>query len=202
MRGLKITLFVLGLLTMGTQTFRHVYVKWIEPSGSVLDAYQAEVEEDIAASDDLDELTAHFEKAHEARKAYETDHQDVPAYQRLGVKAFDDEQKLRAAIKRVEGQRKSIFDLWFYWLCGLASIVLGILAYRRVNRWLGMAGMITGFSEMAWWTSPLWRTWGPQGEFDRLLTMKLLLSFVSLALLIAIWLKSDRGGEASESSRA
>ena len=105
---------------------------------------------------------------------------------------FQDEAKLEQAISRVEAQRKSIFDLWFFWLCGLLGVGFGIFAYHRINRWLGMAGMITGFAEMTTWTSALWRTLGPQGEFERLLTTKLILSVVTLALLIVIWLKSER----------
>ena len=68
MRGLQITMFILGLLVIGTQTLRHVYVKWIEPTGSVLDAYRDPVEKDISKSNDLDELVAHYKKAQKARK--------------------------------------------------------------------------------------------------------------------------------------
>jgi len=196
MRGLKITLFVLGLLVLGTQTFRHVYVKWIEPQGSVLDAYREDVEEDIAASKDLDELTALYEKARDARKAWEKANPEATHQERYTenvIKIFAEEGSVEQAIRQVEAQAKSLFDLRFYWICGLLSIAVGLLAYHRINRWLGMAGLITGFTEMAFWTSPLWRAGGPQGEFEKLLTTKLVLSLISLALLIGIWLKSDRG---------
>jgi len=195
MRGLKITLFILGMLLLGTQTFRHVYVKWIEPTGSALDAYREEVDEDIAASQDLDELLVLYEKAREARKEFEDSHPDFTPEQRYSQKTrviFEKEQKLEHAIRQLEAQSKSLFDLHFYWICGLLSVVLGLLAYCRINRWLGMAGMITGFTEMAFWTSPLWRSGGPQGEFDKLLTTKLVLSLTTLALLIGIWLQSNR----------
>ena len=66
--------------------------------------------------------------------------------------------------------------------------MLGLGAYLRVNPWVGMVGLITGFVEMAVWTSPLWRSHGPQGSFDRLLTVKLVLSFTSMALLLSLWL--------------
>jgi hypothetical protein len=192
MRGLKVTLFILALVVFGTQTFRHVYVKWIEPRGSVLDDFREKVEDEIAASEDLDDLLAQYKVAHGRLKEYESGHPEIEVRERSAQQLYTEEQQLQSAIMRVEQQEKSIFDLWFYWLCGLLSIGLGVLAYRRLNRWLGMVGIITGFTEMATWTSPLWRTWGPQGEFERLLTLKLVLSLVSMALLIGLWLCSDK----------
>jgi hypothetical protein len=35
MKRLQTTLFVLAFIIIGTQSFRHVYVKWIEPRSSV-----------------------------------------------------------------------------------------------------------------------------------------------------------------------
>ncbi|MCP5065224.1 MAG: hypothetical protein GY946_01545 [bacterium] len=191
MRGLSITLFVLGLMLLGTQTCRHVYVKWIEPQDSVLDDYKEPIEENIAASRDLDELTALYKAAHEKRRGHEATHPDIKVTKRADARVFEDERVLEAAIQRLERQQKHTFELWFYWLCGLASILLGLLAYRRFNRWLGMVGIITGFTEMSFWTSPLWRSSGPQGEFEHLLTLKLALSIVSMALLIALWLRAN-----------
>lgn len=57
-----------------------------------------------------------------------------------------------------------------------------------------MASIIAGFSEMAYWTSPLARAFGALPEFERLLATKLLLSVVSWALLVALWLLMDQWG--------
>lgn len=194
MRALQTTLFVLLSLVLATQSFRHVYVKWIEPTGSVLDAYREPVEKDIAASESLEELTQQYAQARAARAAYEDGkplHQ-VDLARRTDQGVYRDEGQLRAAIERLEQQDRTLFQLWFYWGCGLFSTLLGLFLYARVNAWTGMVGLITGFVEMAVWTSPLWRSWGPQFQFDALLTTKLVLSFVSLGLLLGLWQWRER----------
>jgi len=194
MRTLQATLFVVVMLVLSTQTFRHVYVKWIEPTGSVLDEFRDPVETDIAASKSLDELKAMYAKAHAARETFESDKplREIDLAQRTGREIYTDADGIRRAIEQVESQHRSVFQLWFYWLCGLLSVTIGLVAYARVNRWVGMVGLIAGFVEMAVWTSPLWRTWGPQRSFEHLLTSKLVLSFVSMALLLALWLFGQR----------
>lgn len=196
MRGLQITLFILGLMLLGTQTFRHIYVKWIQPTGSVLDAYRTETEDEIVASKDLDDLVAVYDEAHKKVEAHEktNDTSELPPWQRWEEEPYKSKHEAEQAIEQWEAQSRSIFELRFYWLVGLASIMLGIIAYKRVNRWLGMVGIITGFVEMIVWTSPLWRAWGPQGAFDRLLNEKLILSLLAVALLITLWLVHVRRG--------
>jgi hypothetical protein len=194
MRGLQVTLFVLLMVVIATQTFRHVYVKWIEPKGSVLDEFRDPVEGDLAASRSLAELKEMYRTADAAVKRFEKDAslEDIERSQRTQREVYRHRDEIRSAIERWEDQGRRVFQLWFYWGCGLAGILLGLLAYARVNRWLGMVGIITGFVEMAVWTSPLWRAWGPQQEFERLLTWKLVLSFVSMALLVGLWLWHER----------
>lgn len=194
MRGTQITLFVIGLMILGTQTFRHVYVKWIEPTGSVLDKYRPPIADDLTATKDLDELVAVYEPARDKVLAYEETAtlEDIDLSKRTGREPYRSERVARDAIERWEAQSHSVFQLRFYWLVGLLSIVGGLVAYARINRWLGMVGIITGFTEMAVWTSPLWHSWGPQSQFERLLNQKLLLSIVSMILLIALWLWAAR----------
>jgi len=50
MRSLQAALFVLLMLVLSARTFRHVYVEWLEPKGSVLDEFREPVEKDIAVS--------------------------------------------------------------------------------------------------------------------------------------------------------
>ena len=194
MRSLQATLFVLVMMALTTQSFRHVYVKWIEPRGSVLDEFKEPVEKDIAASKSLAELKAMYAKAHAAKKGYEGGKtlEEIDLARRTDRDVYKEENQLREAIDKVEDQNRSLFQLWFYWLCGLASVAVGLLAYVKINRWVGMVGLITGFVEMAVWTSPLWRSSGPQKGFDELLTLKLALSFASLVLLLAVWLWGQR----------
>ena len=181
MRGTQVTLFVIGLMILGTQSLRHVYVKWIEPTSSVLDQYRPPIAEDLTATQDLDELVAIYESARQKVEAYEetASLEEIDLSKRTGREAYMSEQVARSAIERWEAQSKS--------------------------PWLGMVGIITGFTEMAVWTSPLWRSWGPQGQFERLLNQKLLLSLVSVALLVGLWLwnarRTSAGAADPDSSR-
>lgn len=190
MRALQITLFIVGLILLGTQSLRHVYVNWIEPTDSVLDKYREPVEVKIIESKELEELVVLYEDARERVKGYERDgtKEPIPYDERSQRDPYKTEMRIENAIRSWEAQSDEMFQLGFFWTMGLLGILLGLLAYVRINRWLGMVGIITGFWEMALWTSPLWRAWGPQAEFERLLTAKLILSLVSTVMLIALWL--------------
>ena len=66
MKRLQITLFVIAFVILGTQSFRHLYVKWIEPRSSVLDSFRVPVDTAIASATSLGELVAMYEQAHSA----------------------------------------------------------------------------------------------------------------------------------------
>jgi hypothetical protein len=191
---LQTTLFVILMVVLTTQTFRHVWVKWIEPRGSVLDEFRDPVEKDIAESKSLDELKAMYAKAHAAKKAYEAGRslEEIKLARQTDQDVYSEEERLSQAIKKVEEQDRTLFQVWFYWAVGLLSILLGAFALARLDPWVGIVGLITGFGEMAIVTNPLYRSWGPQAGFDRLLTLKLILSVVSIALLLVLWLWSRR----------
>lgn len=194
MRTLLTTLFVVFMVVLTSQTFRHVWVKWIEPKGSVLDEFREPVEKDIAESKSLDELKALYAKAHAGRKTFESGKslEEIDLAQRTDRPAYQDERQLEEAIKKVEDQDKTLFQVWFYWGCGLVSLLFGLFATVKVDAWVGVVGLITGFGEMAIVTNPLYRSWGPQLGFDRLLTLKLILSAVTVVLLLVLWLAYRR----------
>ncbi len=204
MKSFQTTMFVLLGMVLSTQTCRHVYVKWIEPRGSVLDEFRDPVERGLADVDDLADLRDRYAKAHAEAQAYESSRgmRDVDLARRTDQPVFEAQRELREAIERVEAQDRARFQLWFYWLVGLASIAAGLVAYARLNPWVGMVGILTGFVEMAVWTSPLWRSWGPQRRFDELLTLKLVLSLASVALLLTVWLWNERHARAVPPSAA
>ena len=197
MKRLQITLFVIAFVILGTQSFRHLYVKWIEPRSSVLDSYREPVDTAIASTTSLDELVAIYEQEHSAVQEYESnpDNPIIPSRERGQTEPYESQWKIERAIRQWEGRTKGIFELRFFWVCGLLSILLGVLCHKKWNAWLGMAAIIAGFSEMAYWTSPLTRSFGGMPEFERLLTNKLLLSFVSWGLLVTLWLLADKWGK-------
>jgi hypothetical protein len=191
---LQTTLFVILMVVLTTQTFRHVWVKWIEPKGSVLDEFQRPVEKDLAETKSLDELKAMYAKARANLKSYEAGKslEEIALARETDRETYQDERQIEEAIRKVEGQERTMFQVCFYWGCGLISVLLGLFAMSRIDPWVGVVGLITGFGEMAIVTNPLYRTWGPQAGFERLLTLKLVLSVLSLALLVFLWLRARR----------
>lgn len=190
MRRLQITLFVIALFILTTQTFRHVYVKWIEPTTSVLDQFDDQTEQDIAAAKSLDELVTLYAEADRKVKEEELKTKDAEELRprEIDREPYKSEWKLRQAIETWESHSKKIFELQFFWACGAGSLIVGIFCYRFVNRWIGITGVIAGFAEMMWWTCPQFRAFGSGVEFDRLLTQKIIFSLVSWCLLVSIWL--------------
>src|SRR5258708_13900149 len=67
MKATRLILFVLGLLSFGAQVVRHVYVRWFEPTHSVLEKYEAPVRGDIRNSRSLSDLESRY--AVELKKA-------------------------------------------------------------------------------------------------------------------------------------
>ena len=193
MRKFLTVMFVLLMVVASTQTFRHVYVKWIEPTGSVLDQFQSETESEIAQSRTLDELLPLYADAKSRVEEYEADSSNPPIerYERAVTEPYKTEAELRQEIEQRENQQRQVFQLYFYWLAGLASIFGGVLVYRKVNVWIGIAAVVTGFLEMVFWTSPL-NHYHPGQEFGLLLNSKLGLSVATLAVLVSLWLTTSR----------
>lgn len=63
MKVLQRTLFVVTALVLFTQTVRHLYVRYLEPTGSVLDRYEPPVTADIKKANSLDELIRLYDEA-------------------------------------------------------------------------------------------------------------------------------------------
>ena len=198
MKALQTTLFLIAFVVLGTQTVRHIYVKWIEPRSSVLDAYDEPVDSAIAKAETLEELVALYDSAHREmkeleRKDLERDSAShgVRDFNRPRDPRYRTESELREEIEAWEARTKNIFELRFFWALGLVGVVLGVLGLLKANAWLGMAGIMAGFSEMIYWTSPLHRYRGG-AEFERLLTEKLWLSLIAWLLLVGLWLLLEK----------
>lgn len=202
MRSLRITLFVIALVTLGSQAFRHAYVRWLQPRGSVLDKYQTRVgqqtEDQIASAKSLDELVTLFDAAHKKVLEYEKTNPPKAGEENLGryrrdIEPYASENKLRDAIEDWESESKDTRELWIFWLAGLAALAIGSVAAFKSDRWIGMAFVILGFAEMVWATSPI-SEWagGRSHQFDRLLVHKFSLCLLSLALLLVAWFIAKR----------
>ena len=178
-------LFLIAMLISTTQTFRHIYVKWIQPSDSVLDEFKDEVESEISEANTLEELVALYRDAKKKVDDYESDptNPKILSYQdRKNTEPYEAELKIKNEIEAREYDENQLFKLWFYWICGLVSVFIGIFAFHKINNWLGLAGIIVGFSEMLCWTSPLFHNRLLSQQFEYLLNYKLFFSLITWVL--------------------
>jgi hypothetical protein len=180
MIALQKILFMISLITLLTQTVRHLYVRWIEPTKSVLDKYDSPVNEEIKKAGSLDELAKKYSEA--CWKTTDAENQVVCPTK--NTKVISDAELLRTAIIEWEGRTKEIFKLRFFWFCGFVLTLCGLLCYKLEYLWLGLTVITVGIAEMIWWTSPSFRWRGETREFDKLLTNKIAFSLMSVIMLL------------------
>lgn len=195
MKVFQIVIFVIAMVLATTQTMRHVYVKWVISDESVMDQFQTETESDIAAAEDVEDLVPLYAAAKARIEAYEADGNNpaIRAYERQTTEPYKSEHELRREIERRENWRRQVVELWFFWAAGVVSIAVGAVVMRRINGWLGVSGILVGYSEMIFWTSPFLHRRYTGSEFETLLDIKLLLSAITLASLVVLWLFNVRG---------
>jgi hypothetical protein len=189
-RAFQAVLAMIALIIVAAQTFRHVYVGWIEPRGSVLDQFREKADQDIAASKTIGELIPPYDAAWKKVQEEDAKHADdtaESAYARRQNEPYKSEEKLRQAITQREDENKELREVHFFWLCGLTCVLVGLFSYRKLNPWLGLSFMVLGYSEMIWATCPSFRSFGSAKEFDRLLTAKTIYSSLALILVLSIW---------------
>jgi len=195
MKGLEKTIVVLAFLALISQTIRHAYMLWFEPRESVLDRFDKPKGE-IAAATSLDELVRRYEAARKQVEDAREERKQERAQSKTGeteVYADQDSEpyksanELHSAIEDWEHKASEIHELRFFWMIGLVLLVVGVVIYKRLNRWIGFTLIIAALGEFIYWTSPTF--FGGTQEFDRLLWNKLVLSLVSLALLgVVVWM--------------
>jgi len=188
MRTLQKTLFIIALLTLLTQTIRHLYVRWVEPTSSVLDKYEEPVKEGIKKANSLDDLVKQYDEAR--KKTPDAQSQIVDPMTISGRNS--ETELLKTAIQEWEAKTKEIFEMRFFWGCGLILLLSGLLCYKRLYLWSGLTLITTGVAEMIWWTCPAFRWGGASREFDKLLTNKIVLSLMSIILLMFTSLLVER----------
>jgi len=185
MEALKKTLFILSVVAVISYTIRHIYLKWFEPRSSVLDKYEKPITGEIKNATSLEQLVKLFDETHIKVLAIDSvdSIQAMEYYKRTQLEPYKTEDEVRSAIHDWEEKSREIFEVWFYWSLGLVLAVIGFVLYQKVNAWLGITVLITGFAEMVYWTSPTIFS-GSNIEYDNLLNNKIILSILTLALLI------------------
>ena len=188
MKAFLVTTGMLALLGLSTQFLRHLYVGWIAPTTSVLDKYQDKTDQDIEASQSLDELLQQYDEARSKYKEWEQGKsREQIAKEGHWEESYKSMEKVKRAIDAWENRLREIAELHFFWWCGLTCVALGLVCLLRANPWLGVGALVVGFVEMIYWTSPTFRWFGGGGEFERLLFWKLVYTAASLVLLLGLW---------------
>src|SRR5215471_7747207 len=169
MKGLEKTIVVLAFLALVSQTFRHAYMLWFEPRGSVLDKYDQPRKGEISAATSLDELLRKYDAvrkevdearqervkaAKAAREAGTPGVATVSYGDEMQMEPYKSEREVRQAINDWEQKSKEIHELWFFWTVGLVLLVPGMILYRVQSRWIGLILIILALSEFVYWTSP------------------------------------------------
>ena len=187
MKPTQRVLAIIAVLILVTQTVRHTYVLWVAPRTSVLDRFDRPLSDRISAARSLDELVRLYEpvraEADRARKASGEARDTLRM--RDEPEPFRSETELREAIETWESKAKEVHAVLFYWCAGLLVLLIGLSLFRFKRVWFGLALEITAFAEFVYWTSPS-LLGGNVREFDRLLTLKVGLSVLSLLLLILV----------------
>lgn len=185
MKTFERVLFLAAFLLIDIYTTRHIYQLWLAPTSSVLDEFRPQVEASISSATNLQELVAKYRPAREAvDKLRQSNRGRSPEeWQFEQQEPYKTESTLRNAIEEWEAKEHELFETRVYWSLGLLSATFGFFIHRKVSRWLGLALLVTGFSEMVWWCSPSWFT-RVTAETERLLANKLALAVVTMLLLV------------------
>ena len=190
MKTFKAILGLLAVLIVGSQTFRHIYVRWVENRGSVLDQFE-ETKKSIAAAKSIEELLELYKESkarvEEADAARAGDEDFERSYSKWENEPYRSEAELKSAIREWESHSKELVELHYFWWIGLSLALLGGVFYLRSNQWLGIAVILLGYAEMIWATSPSYQAFGYPLEFERLLTLKAVYSMGSLVLIFVGW---------------
>ena len=199
MRKFQRILFLIGLLFLLFFTLRHVYMRFFQPTQSVLDRFELPMKDQISGAKSLGELVVLYEAVDKKVKAYVQEQKkikaqanalgkpglsfyeiDVPGYER---DPHDDLAEIRTAINEWEHKRKQSGEIYFYWLTGFVLVALGYWINRRYSHWFGTGLWIGGFAEMIYWSSPTF-IGSSISESNRLLTQKTIFSLATLFCLI------------------
>jgi hypothetical protein len=200
--ALQKTLAIIAFLILASQTIRHAYVRWIEPRTSVLDKFDNPLQDEIQNAASLDALMRRYDpvrkQVDEAKQELSKAGKQLTYGEERNLEPYKSEHELHEAIIEWEKKSKEIHELRFFWLVGFVLFAVGLVIYKKLNRWFGLTLLMAAFVEFIYWTSPTFLGVNTR-EFDRLLGNKLAFSAISLVLLVAvIWLNHVFTNEAEQ----
>lgn len=193
MKSFNLTILIFFSLIISTQTFRHIYTKYFEPQTSVLDKYKDKTDEDIYSSKSIDQLDKLYAKAYKKVIRYNKKHSTPKNnYQMRQKEPYKTKHKISEAIKYEERVVNKKLKILIYCSGGIISVLLGLLVYHFLNKWVGLTSILIGLSELSVWTSPLFRSNRHRIGFEDLLNLKLIFSISALLLIGLLWYIYER----------
>lgn len=186
MKGLKITILILSVITLSSQSIHYVYMKYFYDTTSVLDEV---IDKEIKDSKNLDELLAKHKEINIKVKEFEKrkSEKKLRKINKYNTEPYKTQRKIESGIKDWERKQEQYRKLLVQWTLGLLVLIVGLFLYAKSRLWEGMAFITAGILEMLWWASPSTRLGGSISEFERLLNTKLLLSLITLCIILVIW---------------
>lgn len=177
------TLFIIGMITLITQTVRHAYLRWFDTREPSRNMYNESISEDTGKS--LDELLQKYDESSRKVKEYESNKANpiIPYGERNEVEPYKSVYSLNELLDKHKEHERRIFEVRFFWVSGFALLLIGFACYRRVNIWIGLSLIITAFIEMIAYTSSS-GFYYQYAESNTLLTNEFVFSLVTLILLI------------------
>jgi len=186
MQGFQKTILVLVVLVLSAQLAHFTYVKFLQPTHSVLDD---ELDESIKGATSLEELFKQYELSEDEVRAFEESlsrGEKLSSF-RKDIEPFKSNQKLRAAVRDWERKQAQIKRLIYQWTVGLLLALAGTGLYLKRISWIGTALIVAGLAEMIWWCSPSISMGGSIREFERILNIKLMLTLATVGVFAGNW---------------
>jgi len=193
MRTTMTVLFVIAMLISSTQSFRHIYVKWIQPTSSVLDEFKDKAKIKAESTKSMDELIELYREAKKDVESYEDNKNNpkIVGYKQRSIEPYKSATSIQREITDREHDNRTLSKLKFYWFTGLLSLIAGLFVLTKFNAWLGFSGIVVGISEMLVWTSPLFFNKALHQQFTSLLNYKLTLSIITWLIIVNLWVLID-----------
>lgn len=142
-------LFAMVTLTIETTRFSNILLQPEAPAHEEIDENNDSPPE-IGAGISLDELNARHRAARKMVRAYEANPKN-PKFDQSEydlIEPYRTESQLHHAVNSRERLEAARRELRYFWFCGLALIVGGVLCYNRFSPWLGLPLLIAGFGDM------------------------------------------------------
>ena len=196
MKGLQITFFVIFAGTLCIQAVRHTHLYFYGLEESILAPYEEHfgMEKEIQLEASTEELLAEYKATQERIKELSDADETKPQYelQQEHSELFARNRALFQEITEREDRQHQLRDIWLFSLAGYGLVGLGALVYSRGREWIGMSLILPGLSEVVWWSAPAFTLGGAVREYELLLVNKMILTVIALAVLLGLWLASQR----------